>query len=110
MKRETCLDVTQETMWYAHAEWATTADGRVVWVDAWDDRSTGEKAPAPKSNTCAYGNKPRKGRKDWAGRLGYDGYGETKGFVTNSARISVYTTTASVPAPPAKCAHLSTIG
>lgn len=93
------IDVTDSTKWDTQAEWSTTHDGKVTWVHAWDEESDG----TPKQS-CPYGAKPRKGRKDWDGNLGYDGYDFTTGFVTNEARISIYTTSANVPPPPSSCA------
>merc|ERR1719311_1434021 len=98
-KKTATMDVTEHTVWDDMAEWETTADGRVFWANAWDDRGSNK----PKTS-CLYGKKPKTGRKDWKGSLGYDGYGETQGFVTDSVRISVYRTNANVPATPGSCA------
>jgi hypothetical protein len=79
------LDVTNYTMWDKDAPWSTTIDGKVTWASAWDEDEHGHPL-----RDCPYGGKPAKGRADWNGDLGYDGYDFTTGYFSNQARISIY--------------------
>ena len=89
------IDATNYTTWDSMVEWSTTETGDVVWAGAWDANSDLQPKGGGETHQpgCAYGTKPRKGRADWAGALGYDGYAKTQGFVSNIAHVSIYLST-----------------
>jgi len=80
-------DVTNHTHWPLYQEWATTADGDVVWITSWNTDVEGRFGPRGSPNSVdAYPYKPQHD-----GALDGDGYlFDLTPSATNEAWLTVY--------------------